>query len=405
MIDREFAAGALIAIALAALAGAAILFVGWNRRRRRRAFETAALALCRSPDLQPAAGEQITEMRSRIEPLPHDLAKRLAGLYRHEVRTALFDRRLDPPEEHRLDALAGAFGLSAEARAKAELEAFAAIYSGTTTGSPRSPLRTDTIILGRISKMRTHLTPLPDDITIKLEEIYRREILDVLDDKELDDAERTQLDNLAKALGLSDQATSTAELQAFLSLYSEAVADERLTKSEDTALSRLQQRLRFDPALIQEQGAHIARLRAERQALAEQQRLARQVMSSPLVAIETPVQLQRRERCHYECDAVELKNRIVESYSLGGVRYTEKDLVEERSGKLLVTDKRILLVGEGAASYPLKKILDVKVVSSASAVMLVIDGRKSGVYLQVEQPLVLAAYVRRARGAPQDDAT
>lgn len=291
-----------------------------------------------------------------------------------------------------LAALAGAL-LQAKrywrARRLAQLESLAVQACKSTALDPTT--------MEALSRLQRELSPLPAETHLMLEAVYRTEVSLALDDRVIENRERERLDVLGQTLGLPSETISKVEMEAFLVIYEAAVADNSLTAHEEEVLHSLGQRLRFDQALIAAQLKKLSEMGAARDALVAQLREAREVMAAPLVAIEAPVRLQDKEVCYHTTAAAQVKERVVDSYVFGGTRYTDRDLVDQQSGILLVTNKRLLFAADGAHSFMLKKILDVKV--GSGIVSMVIDGRKTAVHFRAERPHVLAAYINCARDA------
>lgn len=241
------------------------------------------------------------------------------------------------------------------------------------------------------------LSPLPNELEDTLEALYRGEVAKALDDRHLDDNERTRLDALSRTFRLASSTIQQAELEAFLQVYTDAVADDRLTGEEEQALTALQGALRIPPESIRTQTERLRKLGREREALLDELGAARQVARGHLEPIECPVALKRGETCYFSSPFGEKKMRVVSSQRIAGMQFSEKDLVDDRAGDLHVTDKRLLLVAGGTTSIAINKVIDIKVDDGSRILSIVVDGRKSAYYFAVAQPFVLAAFLHRAR--------
>lgn len=111
----------------------------------------------------------------------------------------------------------------------------------------------------------------------------------------------------------------------------------------------------------------------------QQLRRAREVGENPLVACAYDGRLQRGEEAYYQADAI--------SHERGG---------KTRSGRLIITNKRVLFLSEGMIGIAFKKLLDVSVDSEKGAVIIIEDGRKTARQFDMEEPFVVAAVVERA---------
>jgi len=66
-----------------------------------------------------------------------------------------------------------------------------------------------------------------------------------------------------------------------------------------------------------------------------------------------------------------------------------------RSGDLYVTNERVLLVADGAATIKLSNILDTAVDADSHLLALTVDGRKTPYVFELQEPFVAAAYIKR----------
>jgi hypothetical protein len=241
------------------------------------------------------------------------------------------------------------------------------------------------------------LSPLPTELADVLEALYRGEIASALDDRHLDSKERSRLDALSRTFGLASSTIQQAELEAFLQVYTHAVADDRLTGAEEQTLAALQSALRIPPESIQRQTEKLRKLGRERETLLAELAAAREVTRAPLNPIQCSIVLKRGENCYLSSSFHEKKMRVVSSQQIAGMRFAEKNLVDDRAGDLYITNKRLLLVAGGTTSIVLDKIIDIKVDDDSRILSIVVDGRKSAYYFAVPQPFVLAAFLHRAR--------
>jgi len=255
---------------------------------------------------------------------------------------------------------------------------------------------TDAEVVG-VEAQRRELSPLPLALEAEFEALYRGEVARALDDRLIDDKERHRLDDLARVLGLASSVIQQAELEAFLEVYADAVADDKLTASEEQTLTALQGTLRIPKESIQEQTEKLRKLGQERKDLLIELTTAREVVRGKVEPIECPRALRRGESCYFTSPFTEKRLKVVSSQRIAGMRLSEKDLVDERAGDLYVTDKRLLLLAGGTTSIALDKIFDIKVETSTQVLSVIVDGRKSAYYFEVPRPFVFAAFLHRAR--------
>jgi hypothetical protein len=80
---------------------------------------------------------------------------------------------------------------------------------------------------------------------------------------------------------------------------------------------------------------------------------------------------------------------------VGRVRQKEEGLIAAKEGKLYITSTRLLLIGDGATSFPLRKVLDVEVDPDAKQVTITQDGRQRPIVLAVSDAIVTGAMIER----------
>lgn len=238
-----------------------------------------------------------------------------------------------------------------------------------------------------ISLRAADLGPLPDTLANDLETGYCRAVADSVADLVVTSAERARLSILAHGLGLSGDLVKRANLNGFIQGFSTIVSDHKLTAEEEAQLTDLREAFEVPDIAVQ---AHLAQ--------ADQLRRAREVGEAPLVAMPSAVKLRKDEECYYATSVREMKERVARSWIEGGERYTERELQEVRAGTLHVTNRRLLLVADGATTIKTDAILSVSLdvqEDGVSVVNLMVDGRKTPYYFSFPEPFVTLAYIER----------
>ncbi len=124
--------------------------------------------------------------------------------------------------------------------------------------------------------------------------------------------------------------------------------------------------------------------------------LVRREIERPLEAIEPDLPLLRGEQAYEEFETARLLNeRVQRRFQRNRVQYREIGYEIDMEGTLLLTDRRLLMVGRGSREYRLNKVLDVTVDPDAGIVELTLAGRASPVIITVKKPLILAARVEK----------
>lgn len=82
-------------------------------------------------------------------------------------------------------------------------------------------------------------------------------------------------------------------------------------------------------------------------------REARSIREGDLKQIPVDIPLQDGELCYHRTTGQLFEKRVLRSYTVDRVRQKEEDLVPMMEGKLYITSKRILLMGDGVRSLPM----------------------------------------------------
>lgn len=205
-------------------------------------------------------------------------------------------------------------------------------------------------------------------------------IMAALSDRKFTPEERDQVRAVGKSLGMDDDGIDEVvrlEIQPLLTgAFEEAIADRRYSPAEEASLQQfaadLGTNLQFDE---------------EATAAVQRYRLMWDIENGRLPEIAAPITLQRKEVCHYRCDASwrELRTRTVRvDYhgptaririmkgvywrvgSIAAQRVTETNLVEVARGTLYVTNKRVILHGQaGNKSVTWRSVFGQEVFSDA----------------------------------------
>lgn len=243
------------------------------------------------------------------------------------------------------------------------------------------------------------LSPLPAQMVADFQALYRDQVAAAISDHDVSAEERHRLTLLGRLLRLDPQTLKQTEIEAFLQVFSAVIADGKLTEAEEQIVERLRRGLDVPDDAIREQLRIFHQLRQKRQDLLAELQAAQEVLQKELMPVEAPIPLRRGEACYLISPYTEKKERVVESYNIGGARFSEKGLIDHASGTLYATNKRVLLVSSGSKSIDHNKILDIKVDADTCIMALTVDGRRTPYYLDVPRPFYAAAILNRLQGA------
>lgn len=177
---------------------------------------------------------------------------------------------------------------------------------------------------------------------------------------------------------------STLKQAIFAEVVDAVVEDHVLTEEEEEAVDALADRLGLRPSDIAAERAMLNALRAERE-----------IHAAPLTPVNSGVSLKQGEECYYETEARFLVERVQERFQRNNVKYTVRGLEVDMEGTLYLTDRRLLLVGDGTRSYRLRRVLDEELSLHDNTLRLTLDERVSQVIISAPDTHVLAAHLTK----------
>ena len=197
--------------------------------------------------------------------------------------------------------------------------------------------------------------------------------------------EPADLDRLARAeevLSLDPEFVRRAKLDAYRRAHVEATADHDLTNAEEAALERARTAFDLSDDDLAEELSLVDRLRG-----------LRAIQGGALPRVEAATKLRSGEVCHLQSEGRLLKRRVLRSFSRNRQRYKVRGFVIDKAGKLLVTNKRILLIHKGTTSISLARIVDLEVDEDRQLLTLTRDGPVTPSYLTTPDALRAGAVI------------
>lgn len=222
---------------------------------------------------------------------------------------------------------------------------------------------------------------------------------DVLERGYLDAARRIVVDGFAtpdelrlleqfeKELGVDPEFARRARADAFRCVFLRAVADHELTPEEEAELEHVREALRVPPGDVAFELDVLARLSE-----------MRRIRDGELPVVEPTIPLPRGETCHFEGPGRLLKEKNLRTFQRDGVRYRVRGFTIDKEGRLLITDRRVLLVHAGTTSIPMDRILDVEVDTDYNVIRITKDGASTPVVLTTPDALRAGAIIAALRG-------
>jgi hypothetical protein len=121
-------------------------------------------------------------------------------------------------------------------------------------------------------------------------------------------------------------------------------------------------------------------------------------MQSPLVETEASIPLINGEVCYAEFDNVRLlEERVLERFKQNRVQYRKIGYEVQLEGKLILTNKRVVVAGSGTKEFNTDQILDVITNLDNNIIELVIDGWLKSVYITSTMPVLISTRLEKIR--------
>jgi len=186
------------------------------------------------------------------------------------------------------------------------------------------------------------------------------------------------------ATALPGDLQDAVKADAFTALLDALLADHHLTQAEEAALRRLADRLGLDDTVIGEELETINVMAVLREELA-----------GDLAPVDADAHLKQGETCYFAGRGRQLVARIQQRFQRDNVQYKEVGYETDIDGQIYLTDRRILLVGEGSRSYRIGRVLDEELSLEDNTVRLTLENRKNPVILTLPNAPVFAARLQK----------
>jgi|GEM_PF-984025 len=226
----------------------------------------------------------------------------------------------------------------------------------------------------------------PDDRRYFARITYLAALQAVIRDGTVTPDETACLAQMSDALALSPEFARAARMEVFHEVYMEAVADHELTPAEESTLASVRAGLDIPTTEVADELGVIDRLRT-----------VRTIRGGKLPVVQASVALRPREVCHYEGKGKLLKEKVLGRFQREGTHYKQVGLTVVREGTLIVTDKRLLLVGGGASEFRLDHILTIEVDLDRNVISCTLDGRAHAVQITTPDALEVSAMLAALR--------
>lgn len=188
---------------------------------------------------------------------------------------------------------------------------------------------------------------------------------------------------IAATFRIPPSTVRSLQIESYRGLFWELIADHDLSTEEGTVLHQVQTVFRIEDADLVDES------RARR----ELQRASSFQYSIPV--IQPDVSLQKSEACHYQSSGALMEKRVMRTFVQNGERIKEEGLSPVRAGRIYITSKRVLVVGDGTSSIPHEKVMDIEIDWDQKLITIVKDGRQKPLFLQLQEPLYAGKLMMR----------
>ncbi len=223
---------------------------------------------------------------------------------------------------------------------------------------------------------------------------YRDVALSIIEDLKIKESEARDLKTLENIIGLAEENLARIKLWVFNKAYLRVIEDGRLTKEEEESIYSAKNSLALKDEDIKDELATLATLQE-----------IRSLADEGLKEIKVDVNLQKNEPCYHKTNGKIVKEKVVKSYQLNGVRQKIADWVTEREGAIYLTSKRILIVGEGIYTINVKKIHNLETDADGNMVSIYVEGRKNALNITCPDSLIFSAKINQLLSIPSTEIT
>lgn len=175
-----------------------------------------------------------------------------------------------------------------------------------------------------------------------------------------------ELKQLERISSLSLETKTKVKAEAYADFLEEVLQDHIISPEELDRLNTLQKSLGLTDEDVRDEKIIINSILRMSEA-----------MDEPLEKIDANIELGSSEVCYHQTEGRLLKSKIMNRYQRDNVVYKEIGYDVDLEGVVYITNKEILIVGEGSRGYSLNKILDITLSLEDNTVQIVLRDRKS----------------------------
>lgn len=173
------------------------------------------------------------------------------------------------------------------------------------------------------------------------------------------------------------------QIRAFIlnSMIDELLEDHMISEVEERSVRTLIEELNLSDVQLKHQLTRLDDIRT-----------IREEMKRPLKEIDPGIPLVRGEKAFEVFDQARLLNeRVMNRFQRDRIQYRELGYDIDIEGRLIITDRRMIIVGRGSREYRLNQLLNITCDPEGGIVELTMSNRKTPLIITVTEPMILAA--------------
>jgi len=205
--------------------------------------------------------------------------------------------------------------------------------------------------------------------------------------EENDNAHVFAFNKFEKQIPVSDEFINLTKKAILTCRMDAALQDQLLSSEEEQEIRELIKKLYLDDQFIFEELQYL-----------DLASTIRKEMESTLEETEASIPMVRGEVCYAEFDNTRLlEERVIERFQRDRAQYRKIGYEVQLEGKLILTDRRLVILGHGSREYRMNQILDVITDLETNIIELVISDRKNPVFITNPIPMLISSRLEKIR--------
>lgn len=193
--------------------------------------------------------------------------------------------------------------------------------------------------------------------------------------------------SLDSRLEVNSETVSQIRGSIFSMILDEMLSDHQLDNKENQSIQRILKSVNLDQNSFERETARLNHY----QTLTD-------ISNQSLSPISVDIPLVQGEVAYFEATPVRLlTERVQNRYQRNKIQYVDMGYEIELEGRLVLTDRRILLIDNGSKEFRINQILDITTDPEGGVIELTLSGRQTPVILTSINLMVLAAKIQKVR--------